>query len=192
LQQNNLLSARYRQADLLFSPSSCNYSTIPTLKEESAEAATVSVPAPQASEKVRKLAEEILALNLIEAKDLADALKDGLGIPKDQPMGMPMGMPMMAAAAAPAAAAPAEEEAPKEAEPEEPEKTEFDLKLEKFDEANKIKIIKEIRSATNLPLKEAKDVLDKCPSTIKKKVPKEEAEKIKAAIEALGGVVKMV
>ena len=38
--------------------------------------------------------------------------------------------------------------------PQEPEKTEFDLKLEKFDEANKIKIIKEIRSATNLPLKE--------------------------------------
>jgi len=74
--------------------------------------------------------------------------------------------------AAPAAAAPQEE------------KTEFTIKLEGFDAASKIKVIKEVRGITDLGLKEAKDLVEGAPAVLKKGIKKEEAEEIKAKLEA--------
>lgn len=72
-----------------------------------------------------------------------------------------------------------------------PEKTAFDLKLESYDANAKVKIIKELRTFTNLGLKEAKDLVEKTPAVLKKGVPKEEAEKIIEKMKAVGGKVIM-
>ena len=91
-------------------------------------------------------------------------------------------------AAAPAAAmmvaAPAEAAAPAE------EKTEFDVILVEAG-ANKINVIKEIRGITSLGLKEAKDLVDGAPKTVKEGAPKAEAEEIKAKLEAAGAKVEL-
>ena len=79
-----------------------------------------------------------------------------------------------------AAAAPAEE------------KTSFDVKLASFDAKSKLKIIKEVRSVTDLPLKEAKELVEKAPAVIKESLTKEEAEALKKVITDLGGVVELV
>lgn len=86
----------------------------------------------------------------------------------------------VAVAAAPgaAAAAPAAEE-----------KTEFDVELTSFEEAKKLKVIKEVKDVTGLSLGEAKDLVVGAPKPIKTGVSKEEAEAIKAQIEAAGAVV---
>lgn len=98
---------------------------------------------------------------------------------------MPMGG--FAAAAAPAAAAPVEEEAA----PAQQEKTLFNLKLESFDAGSKPKIIKEIKGMLGLSLVDSKKFVESAPKLMKEAVPKEEAEKIIAALKALGGVVTM-
>lgn len=108
------------------------------------------------NERVRRICEEIVSLNLLEIADLTELLHKRLRTPPGM-MGMQMGMPQFgqqfptqppAAAAAPAA------EAPKAA-----EKTEFSVKLASFDAASKIKVIKEVRAVTNLGLKEAKELV---------------------------------
>lgn len=71
------------------------------------------------------------------------------------------------------------------------EKTAFDLKLEGFDAAAKIKVIKEVRACTDLGLKEAKDLVEKAPTLLKKGVAKEEAEKIVEKMKAIGAKVSM-
>lgn len=70
-------------------------------------------------------------------------------------------------------------------------KTAFDLKLEGFDAAAKIKVIKEVRAFTDLGLKEAKDLVEKAPTLLKKGVTKEEAEKIVAKLKEVGAKVTM-
>ena len=88
---------------------------------------------------------------------------------------------------APAAAAKAEEkkeEAPKE-------KTHYDVELTSFDAAQKIKLIKEVREILKLGLKEAKEQVEQAPTWLKKELVKEEAEKLKKALEALGAVVRL-
>lgn len=72
-----------------------------------------------------------------------------------------------------------------------PEKTAFDLKLESYDANAKVKIIKELRTFTDLGLKEAKDLVEKTPTVLKKGVLKEEAEKIIEKMKAVGGKVIM-
>ncbi|CAI0375156.1 unnamed protein product [Linum tenue] len=69
------------------------------------------------------------------------------------------------------------------------EKTVFDIKLEKFDAAAKIKIIKEVRSFTDLGLKEAKDLVEKVPAVLKKGLTKEEATAIAEKLKELGATV---
>ena len=145
--------------------------------------ATEAAAAPL-SPKVQQLVDEIAGLTLLEASELTEALKEKLGITTA------MAMPMPAAGAAPAAggggaaAAPAAEEAPAaEA------KTHFTVKLEKFDPATKIKLIKEVRAATGLGLKEAKEAVEGAPKELKADVKKEEAEELKAKLEAVGGTV---
>jgi len=90
-----------------------------------------------------------------------------------------------AAMAAPAAAA-----APAEAGEEEEEKTEFDVILTSVG-AEKIKVIREVRSMTDLGLKEAKDLVDGAPKPVLERVPKEQADQAKEKIEAAGGTVEV-
>ncbi|KAM1045106.1 hypothetical protein ACFX2A_036970 [Malus domestica] len=72
-----------------------------------------------------------------------------------------------------------------------PEKTVFELKLESFEAASKIKLIKEVRSFTDLGLKEAKDVVEKAPSVLKTGVSKEEGEQLIEKLRALGAKVSL-
>lgn len=124
------------------------------------------------SEKISEIVEKIKALTLVEASELKKALEDEFGVTAAAPM-------MMAGAAAPgAAAAPAEE------------KTEFDVVLQTAG-ATKINVIKVVRAHTGLGLKEAKDLVDGAPKTVKEAVSKDEAEKIKKELEEAGATVQV-
>ncbi len=116
-----------------------------------------------------KLVEELSALTVMEAADLSKMLEEKWGV-----------------SAAAAVAAPAAGGAAAAAE----EKTEFDVILVEAG-ANKINVIKEIRAITSLGLKEAKDLVDGAPKTIKEAAPKAEAEEIKAKLEAAGAKVEL-
>jgi len=120
--------------------------------------------------KVTKIGDEIASLTLKEAVDLAEYMKDKYGIEAAAGGGM-----MMAAAPAAGAAAAAEQ-------------SEFDVILDNAG-ANKIQVIKVVREATGLGLKEAKDMVDAAPKAIKEKISKEEADKLKGLLEAAGGKV---
>jgi large subunit ribosomal protein L7/L12 len=97
----------------------------------------------------------------------------------EEKFGVSAAAPAVAVAAAPAAAAPAEEE-----------KTEFDVILKEAG-ANKIGVIKVVRALTGLGLKEAKDKVDGCPSTLKEGVSKEDAEAAKKELTEAGAVVEI-
>lgn len=71
------------------------------------------------------------------------------------------------------------------------EKTSFDVKLEKFDAGSKIKIIKEVRTFTDLGLKEAKELVEKAPVVLKSGVPKEEAEQLIEKLKSVGATASM-
>ena len=90
--------------------------------------------------------------------------------------------------AAPADGAPAEAAAEPEAEK---EKTHYDVELESFDAATKVKLIKEIRALLGLGLKEAKETVESSPTWIKKELIKDEAEAMKEKLEALGAKVRL-
>lgn len=119
-----------------------------------------------------ELGDKIVGLTLLEAKRVVDYLKEKHGI---EPAGG--GAVMMAVA--PAAAAEAAVE-----------KTEFDVVLTGFGD-NKIAVIKVVRAVTGLGLKEAKDLVEGAPKPIKEGVAKEDAEKLKAEIEAAGGTCEV-
>ena len=121
---------------------------------------------------LKKLAEEIVNLTLLEAQELKTILKDEYGI---EPAAG--GAVMMAGPAADAGAA-AEEE-----------KTEFDVVLKNAG-ASKINVIKEVRAITGLGLKEAKDLVE-AGGKIKEQVSKDEAESIKGKLEAAGAEVEL-
>ncbi|MBB5514011.1 large subunit ribosomal protein L7/L12 [Rubricella aquisinus] len=120
---------------------------------------------------LKKLAEEIVGLTLLEAAELKNILKDEYGI---EPAAG--GAVMMAG---PAAAAEAEEE-----------KTEFDVILKSAGD-KKINVIKEVRAITGLGLKEAKDLVEAGGKAVKEAVSKEEAEDIKGKLEAAGAEVEV-
>ena len=116
-----------------------------------------------------KLVDELSALTVMEAADLSKILEQKWGVSAAAAV----------AVAAGGAAAAAEEE-----------KSEFDIILEAAGD-NKINVIKEIRAITNLGLKEAKDLVDGAPKTVKEGAPKEEAEEIKKKLEAAGAKVTL-
>lgn len=118
-----------------------------------------------------KLVDELSALTVLEAAELSKMLEEKWGVSAAAPV---------AAAAAPAAggAAPAEE------------KTEFDVILAKSGD-KKINVIKEVRTITGLGLKEAKDLVEGAPKTLKEGVSKDEAEKIKKTLEEQGASVEI-
>ncbi|MCC8047818.1 MAG: 50S ribosomal protein L7/L12 [Oscillospiraceae bacterium] len=122
-----------------------------------------------ASEKVTAMIEEVKALSVLELADLVHALEETFGV----------SAAAAAVAAAPAAAAAAVEE-----------KTEFDVVMTEFG-AEKIKVIKEVRGITGLGLADAKALVEGVPAKIKEAVSKDEAEELKAKLEAVGAKVEL-
>jgi large subunit ribosomal protein L7/L12 len=120
---------------------------------------------------IKALAEELVNLTVKDVQELAKVLKEEYGI---EP-----------AAAAVAVAAPAAAEAAAPA-----EQTEFDVILTSAGQA-KLQVIKAVKEAAGLGLKEAKDLVDKAPTAIKEKVSKAEAEALKAALEEAGAEVEV-
>ncbi|MBN2315531.1 MAG: 50S ribosomal protein L7/L12 [Sedimentisphaerales bacterium] len=126
------------------------------------------------SDDIKKIGDQIVALTLMQAKELGDYLKEVHGI---EPAAG--GAIMMAG---PAAGGGQAEEAV--------EKTSFDVILKEFGE-KKIQVIKEVRALTGLGLKEAKDLVDGVPKPVKEGVSKEDAEAAKKQLEAAGAVVEI-
>ena len=122
-----------------------------------------------ASEKVTALVEEVKALSVLDLADLVHALEETFGV---------SAAAVAAPAAGGAAAAPVEE------------KTEFDVVMTDFG-AEKIKVIKEVRGILNLGLAEAKALVEGVPAKLKEGVSKEEAEEVKAKLEAVGAKVEL-
>jgi large subunit ribosomal protein L7/L12 len=124
---------------------------------------------------LKALAETLVSLTIKEANELANILKSDYGI---EPAAS-----AVAVATAPAGGGGGGEAAPAE-------KTEFDVIL-KDAGANKLNVVKEVKNILGLGLKEAKDLVDGAPSSLKSGVNKAEADSIKAALEAAGAVVEV-
>ena len=122
--------------------------------------------------RITKLGDEIAELSLKEAVDLADYMKDSYGI---EPAA---GAVVMAGSAGGGEA------------DEEEEQTEFDVVLEEVGE-KKIQVIKAVREATALGLKEAKAVVDQAPKAVKEKISKDDADALKAKLEEAGATVSI-
>ena len=122
---------------------------------------------------VEEIVEKIEKLSLLEAVELKKALEDKFGVTAAAPVMMGAAMP-----AAGGAAAPAEE------------KTEFTVEL-KSAGAQKINVIKVVRAATGLGLKEAKDLVDGAPKPVKEGLSKADAEKLKKELEEAGAQVDL-
>ena len=116
-----------------------------------------------ASEKIAAIVEEVKGLTVLELSELVHTLEETFGVSA-----------AAAAVAAPAAAAEVEEE-----------KTEFDVILKEAG-ASKLGVIKVVRAATGLGLKDAKDLVDNCPKTLKEAISKEDAEKLVAELKEAG------
>ena len=123
-----------------------------------------------ASEKIMNILEEIKTLTIIELADLVKAVEEEFGVSAAAPVGV---------VAVAGAAAPAEEE-----------KTEFDVILKSAGD-KKLNVVKAVKEITGLGLKEAKEMVDGAPKTVKEGVSKEEAESIKKALEEAGAEVEV-
>ena len=124
-----------------------------------------------ASEKIIAIVDAVAELSVLELSELVKEVEERFGV---------------SAAAAVAVAAPVAGEAAAAE-----EKTEFDVVLESFDAAAKIKVIKVVRELTGLGLAEAKAIVDGAPKTLKEAVAKEEAEEIKAKLTEVGATVEL-
>lgn len=120
---------------------------------------------------IEKIAEDLSALTVMEAAELAKLLEEKWGVSAAAPV---------AVAAAPGAAGGEAAE----------EKTEFNVVLANAG-GNKIAVIKEVRAITGLGLKEAKDLVEGAPKPLKENVKKEEAEELKAKLEAAGATIEL-
>ena len=123
-----------------------------------------------ANEKTTQILDLVKELTILELADLVKALEEEFGVSAAP----------VAVAAAPGAAAPAAAE----------EKTEFDVVLASFG-AKKLDVIKAVRNITGLGLKEAKDLVEGAPKTVKEGVSKDEAEKIAAELKEAGATVEV-
>ena len=125
-----------------------------------------------ANEKITAIVEEIKSLTILELNELVKAVEEEFGVSAAAPVAV-------AGAAVAGAAAPAAEE-----------KTEFDVIMTGFGD-KKLNVIKVIREITGLGLKEAKDMVEGCPKTVKEGISKEDAEKIKAQLTEAGATVEI-
>jgi large subunit ribosomal protein L7/L12 len=128
------------------------------------------------AERVDQVLDIIKEMTILELRDLNKRLQDDFGIIA----AAPVAVAAPAAGAAPAAAAEAEEE-----------KTEWAVTLKDFG-ANKINVIKAIREVTPLGLKEAKELVESAPATVKEGIPKSEAETVVKKLQAAGATVEML
>jgi large subunit ribosomal protein L7/L12 len=119
-----------------------------------------------------EILETIANMSVMEVVELIEAMEEKFGV---------------SAAAATVAAAPA---AGGEAQPAEEEQTEFDVVMKSFG-ANKVSVIKVVRALTGLGLKEAKELVESAPTTVKEAVPKDEVEQIKKQLEEAGATVEI-
>ncbi|CEG40598.1 ribosomal protein l7 l12 [Plasmopara halstedii] len=126
--------------------------------------------------KVQTVLNQILELNMIEIAELSHAIQAKFGISESA---FQVGMGGGGTGAVSAAQEVKEE------------KTAFDVKLASFDAKSKIKVIKEVRAITGLGLKEAKELVEGAPSTLKKDVKKEEADELIEKLKAVGAVVEL-
>jgi len=131
----------------------------------------VEAPAKEFAGDIKELGDKIVTLSLKQAQELADYLKEAHGI---EPAAG--GAVMMGGPAAGAAEAEAEEQ------------TSFDVELKEIGD-KKIQVIKVVRAATNLGLKEAKELVEGAPKVIKDGLSKEDAEKLRAELEEVGAAV---
>lgn len=122
---------------------------------------------------LHELADEIVAMSMLEVKELVDRVSEHFGIEESEEEDFADGE----------GSAPEEEVVA--------EKTAFDLKLTGFDAKSKIKVIKEVRAMTGLGLKEAKELVEGVPKTLKKEIKMEECEELKAKLEAVGATVEI-
>jgi large subunit ribosomal protein L7/L12 len=120
-----------------------------------------------------KILDQLKTLSLLEASELVKQIEEAFGVSAAAPAGV-----VMAAPAAGGAAAEAVEE-----------QTEFDVILDSFDAAAKIKVLKAVREATGLGLGEAKALVEAAPKAVKEGIKKEDAEALKKTIEEAGGKV---
>ncbi len=120
-------------------------------------------------EKIQQILDLIDTLTILELSDLVKALEEKYGV---------SAAPVAVAAAPGAAAAPAAEE-----------KTEFDVELTSYDEAKKLKVIKEVKDIAGLSLGEAKELVTSAPKMVKTGVSKEEAEALKKQLEEVGATI---
>ncbi|MCX7040717.1 MAG: 50S ribosomal protein L7/L12 [Spirochaetes bacterium] len=120
-----------------------------------------------------QILEAIAGMTVLDVSELVKAMEEKFGVTAAAPVAVAAGP-----AAGPAAAT-AEEQ------------TEFTVVLKSFDDTKKIPVIKEVRAITGLGLKEAKDLVEAGNKTLKENVSKEDAAKIKAQLEAAGGVVEI-
>lgn len=133
---------------------------------------TEATETKERSAEIQGILDQIKTFTILQVNELVEGLEDEFGVSA--------AMPMMAGPAAGVAGADAEAE----------EKTDFDAVLTSYGE-NKIKVIKVVRELTGLGLKEAKDLVESAPKALKEGVQKDEADKVKAAIEEVGGVVEI-
>ena len=126
---------------------------------------------PDSASPVESVIETLKGMTALELADLKNQIEEVFGVTAAAPMAMVAG---------PDAGPEAEEE----------EQTSFKVELKDFG-ANKIQVIKAVRAATGLGLKEAKGLVDSAPSVIKEDLSKEEAEKLKAELEAAGATVAL-
>tara|TARA_Y100001968_G_scaffold237088_1_gene220416 strand:- start:2163 stop:2558 length:396 start_codon:yes stop_codon:yes gene_type:complete len=129
------------------------------------------------STKTDEILKSLKALSLLEASELVKQIEEAFGVSAAASAGVVMAAPGAAGGGDSADAA--------------EEKTEFDVILESFDAAAKIKVLKEVRNATGLGLGDAKALVEAAPKTIKEGMAKEEAEALQKAIEAVGGKVSL-
>jgi large subunit ribosomal protein L7/L12 len=123
-----------------------------------------------------EIIEAISSMTVLEVSELVKAMEEKFGVSAAAPVAV------AAVGAASGAAAPAAAEE---------EKTEFTVILKAFEDSKKIAVIKEVRAVTGLGLKEAKDLVEGAPKTLKENATKEEADKIKGSITAAGGTVEI-
>lgn len=127
-----------------------------------------------AAAKMDELIKSIESMTVLELSDLVKALEEKFDVKANMPMMVAPGASGAAAGVAPAAE----------------EKSTFNVVLTSAG-ANKIAVIKEVRTMTSLGLKEAKDLVDAAPKPVKEGVAKEEAEEMKKKLEAAGGTVEL-
>ncbi len=142
-------------------------------EEQVNETTEETTTAKAVSAEIKELGDKIVTLTLMQAKELADYLKDEYGIEPAAGGAVMMAGPMAA-------------DGGEEAE----EKSTFDVILKEYGE-KKIQVIKEVRAMTGLGLKEAKELVDNCPKPVKEGLSKEDAEAAKEQLAATGAVVEL-